>query len=83
LTDALIAEGARAMGTSVYLKLKDGRSLPLKEGADSASAAVVKAHFEEWLRNGITLSVTDAQGKVEDITPRRVVAIEMIDTPER
>jgi hypothetical protein len=83
LTDLLVPEGARPMGTSVYIRLKDGRSLPLKEGADSASAAVLKAHFEEWLRNGITLSVTDAQGRVEDITPRRVVAIEAIDDPER
>jgi hypothetical protein len=70
------------MSTSVYLKLTDGRSLPLKEGAQQAVAAIIKEHFERWIKAGMTLSVANAHGEVEEITPRRVLAIEVVEMPD-
>lgn len=78
---AMTQPTARA-STSVILRLKDGRSIALKEETERAAAIFIKAHFEQWLRDGMTLSVANAQGRVEEITPRHVMAIEAVDYPK-
>ena len=69
------------VSTSVFLRLKDGRSIALKEEAEQAAALQVKAHFEQWLVDGMTLSVANGKGAVEDITPTSVVAIDVVELP--
>jgi hypothetical protein len=66
------------MGTKVILRLKDGRSLQLGRASDSTAAARVKADIERWLDAAVTLSVANAKGEIEDITPRSVISVETV-----
>ena len=69
------------MGSSVYLKLRNGRVVPLLSGAEKRAALSMKDHLDSWVTDGQTLSVTNAHGRVEDITPRSVEAIEIVEEP--
>jgi hypothetical protein len=69
------------MGSSVYLKLRDGRVVPLLSGADERAALAMKGHLDSWMASGHTLSVANAHGQVDDITPRSVRAIEIVEEP--
>lgn len=71
------------MGTSVYLKLKDGRTVSLLTNAERAAAEAMRAELHKWLDTGQTLAVTHASGSVEDVTPRGVELIELVDTEPR
>jgi hypothetical protein len=67
------------MGSSVYLKMKDGRRVPMLADTDRQAADALKADLERWVQQGQTLSVTHASGEVEDLTPRGVQAIEVVE----
>jgi hypothetical protein len=69
---------SHSMSTSVFLKLKDGRAIPFGSSGDAVAAARMKSDLEDWLEHGSTLTVANAKGELEDITPRRVVAIDVI-----
>lgn len=71
------------MGSSVYLKLKDGRKVSLLSDADKEKAEAMKARLEERVRRGETLVVVHPTGTVEDVTPRGVQLIEVVETPPR
>ncbi|HEX3134079.1 MAG TPA: hypothetical protein VHX44_10920 [Planctomycetota bacterium] len=69
------------MGSSVYLKLKNGRTVSLLTDADKAKADAMKSELDKWVQRGQTLSVTHASGTVEDVTPHGVHVIEVVETP--
>jgi hypothetical protein len=71
------------MGTSVYLKLKDGRKVSMLTNAEPAAAEAMTAELHKWLRTGQTLAVTHATGSVEDVTPRGVALIEVVESEPR
>lgn len=66
------------MGTKVILRLKDGRSLQLGRASDPAAADQVRADVQRWLDASVTLSVANAKGQLEDITPRSVISVETV-----
>jgi hypothetical protein len=68
------------MGTSVYLKLKDGSSFPIGADHEKDEAERVKAELEQWLTSGTTLTIANAKGQLEEVTPRRVLAIDLIES---
>jgi hypothetical protein len=70
------------MSTSVFLKLKDGRALPLREKISDSIAAGITACFERWIQRGMTLSIADAHGQVEDIPSQRVLCLETVREPD-
>jgi hypothetical protein len=41
----------------------------------------MKGHLDTWMASGHTLSVANAHGQVDDITPRSVQAIEVVEEP--
>jgi hypothetical protein len=69
------------MGTSVFLRLSDGRRVSLLDNADRHAADAMKAHLEKWVKSGHTVNVTHASGQVEEITPSGVLTIELVDVP--
>ncbi len=71
------------MGSSVYLKLKNGRMVSLLSGADKRAALAMKDHLDTWVTRGQTLSVANANGQVDEVTPRSVQAIEVVDEPPK
>ncbi len=70
------------MATTVILRHKDGRRIPIGTALNPEHAARVKADIERWLASTARMSLAMASGVVEDLTPRSVVAIEMIDEQE-
>jgi hypothetical protein len=83
LTSGEKRDGAAPMGSSVYLKLKDGRKVSLLANADKEKADALKARLEERVQHGETLVVIHPSGAVEDVTPRGVQLIEVVETPPR
>jgi CheY-like chemotaxis protein len=65
--------------TSIFLKLDDGRCIALKEGAEPTAAAQLKTQLEQLIKGGMTLSVANVRGQIEDIVPTRVLAIDSVD----
>jgi hypothetical protein len=70
------------MSTSVHLKLKDGRILHVGSDHEKDEAERVKSELEQWLTCGTTLTLTDAKGHLEEVTPRRVLAIDLVDNED-
>jgi hypothetical protein len=70
------------MGTSVYVKLRDGRCIVLNRNVPDQHAQGVKAAFDRWLQTRQTVNITTAHGTIEELTPSRVVAIEIGDRPD-
>jgi hypothetical protein len=67
------------MSTSIFLKLKDGTTLPIGTDHEKDEAERVKAELEHWLTSGTTLTITNAKGQLEEVTPRRVQAIDLVE----
>ncbi len=67
------------MSTVIYLKLKDGRILPVGSDHDKNEAERLMAELEQWLTNGTTLTLANARGQLEEVTPRRVATIGFIE----
>jgi hypothetical protein len=71
------------MGSSVYLRLKDGRLVSMLNDVDPRAAQALKENLDKWVKAGQTLSVTHATGKVEDLTPTGVQTVEVVEAPQR
>jgi hypothetical protein len=69
------------MATAVFLRLRDGRTVRFGHARDAASAAKVKNDVETWVSAGITLSVANARGTIEDVTPSSVEIVELCSEP--
>ena len=69
------------MASSVFIRLADGRVVPLSESEQTLSAQELKAHLEQWLRNGQRITVATGNGHVEEITPTSVRVIEIVRKP--
>ena len=69
------------MANAVFLKLREGRSIRFGRTKDAAAAAKVKRSVEEWVREGVTISMANAQGELEDVNLNNVVAIEISEEP--
>ena len=69
------------MANAVFLKLREGRSIRFGRTKDAAAAAKVKRGVEEWIRVGVTISMANAQGNLEDVNLKHVVAIEISEEP--
>jgi hypothetical protein len=65
------------VGTSVYLKLKDGSSVRIAKARDAAMADKIRLQVAQWLKAGTTISATNAHGGSVEITPTRVIAIDV------
>ena len=65
--------------TSVFLRFKEGRSIRFGKTGDAVTAAKVKRSVEEWVRDGVTISMANALGQLEEIDLRKVVAIDIVD----
>jgi hypothetical protein len=71
------------MGTSVYLKMKDGRLITVLEDADDLAARNFKDKLDRWVQTGESISLMHQSGSVDEITPRGVLAVEMQQGPRR
>ena len=69
------------MANVVFLKLREGRCIRFGRTKDAAAAAKVKRGVEEWIREGVTISMANAQGELEDVNLKNVVAIEISEEP--
>jgi hypothetical protein len=67
------------MSTTIHLKLRDGRIVPVGCDHEKIEAERLKAELEQWLVSGTTLTITNARGQLEEVTPRGVARIELID----
>ena len=67
------------MSTTVYLRLADGRRVRFARTPDAVAAQKVRTGVEGWIADGMTLSVANAQGQIEDVNAKSVVAIELMD----
>lgn len=83
MTSVKIGHGPAPMGSSVYLKLKDGRKVSLLADADKEKADALKVRLEQRVQHGETLVVIHPSGAVEDVTPRGVQLIEVVETSPR
>ena len=72
---------APSVATAVFLRLRDGRRVRFGRSRDPSGAAKVKRDVEAWIAEGITLSVANAQGGIEDVAPTTVEAVELIPEP--
>ena len=72
------------MGSTVYLKLKNGRLVSMLDNAERGAAETMKRHLDRWVEDGQTLSITHANGSVEELTPTGVQLIEITESlPKR
>jgi hypothetical protein len=69
------------MATAVFLRLRDGRRVRFGRSRDPAGAAKVKTDVEQWISAGITLSVANSHGGIEDVAPATVEAVELVGEP--
>lgn len=69
------------MGSSVFLRFKDGRGVSLLENAAKPTAIAMKKHLDRWVKDGQTLHITHSNGSAEEITPRGVQMIEIVEHP--
>jgi len=69
------------MATTVFLKLQEGRRIRFGRTKDPAAADKVKRSVEEWIREGVTISMANAQGELEDVNLMHVVAIDIVEEP--
>jgi hypothetical protein len=67
------------MPTAVFLKLKQGRRVRFGQAHDAAGAKKVKADVLQWIHDGITLTVANAQGEAEDITANAIADVELVN----
>ena len=72
---------SEAMGTTVYIQLRDGRRVRFGRATDAASAAKVKDVVAGWVRDGMLLSLANAHGGVDDVLPRSVASVDLADEP--
>lgn len=67
------------MHTVICLRLRDGRSIPFGSAQERDSAELMRVNLLGWLAKGSTLTIANAKGELEDITPHRVLAIDLVD----
>jgi len=68
-----------AMSTTVFLRLKDGRRIQFARAHDTASAQKVRTGVEGWIADGMTLSLANSRGEIEDVAAKSIVAIELME----
>lgn len=71
------------MGSSVFVRLKDGSRVSLLADAEPPQADALRRSLDRWVRDGQVLSITHATGCVEDVSPQTVEAIEVVTSPRR
>jgi hypothetical protein len=81
LTSLASREKGRPMGSSVFIRLKNGRTVSLLENAEKAAAEQMRAKLHRWVHTGQGLHITHLSGGIEDVTPSGVEAIEIVETP--
>jgi hypothetical protein len=67
------------MATTVFVKLRDGRRLSVGKADSRPAAEKVRQDVESWIMRGVTLTISNEQGKVEDITPTGVVGFDVCE----
>ncbi len=71
------------MGSSVYMRLKSGRLVSIRDDVDQRVAEALTVDLRKWLETGQTLSVAHASGMIEELTPKGVQAIEVAEVPSK
>jgi hypothetical protein len=63
------------VSASIFVKLKSGRLIRVHKDIEYQEALAIKAAFESWLKSSMTISITTADGLVEDFTPAQVESL--------
>lgn len=71
---------ATAMGSSVFVRLKDGSRVVLLADVAPTQADALRRSLDRWVRDGQALAVAHATGSVEDVSPQAIEAIEVVPT---
>ena len=69
------------MATTVVLRLRDGRRVLFHRTRDPGKAERWKSDLEQWIEAGMTVSIANARGELEDLVPSTISAIEIVDEP--
>jgi hypothetical protein len=67
------------MAAVVYLRLRDGRRVRFGHSQHIAGAARMKSTIEQWIADGITLTLADAHGGLRDVPPESVAGVDLDD----
>lgn len=68
-----------AMGASILLHLKNGKRVTLVDDEVRPIVDAVRANLDRWLRRGEALLIAHADGTIEEVTPREVEAVEVLE----
>jgi hypothetical protein len=65
------------MGTTIYIRLQDGRRVRFGRAPDVSAAERVMNVVAGWVREGMSLSLADAGGQLEEVLARTVQGFEL------
>lgn len=67
------------MGASIFLRLKNGKCVTLVDDEVRPVVDAVRANLDRWLRRGEALLIAHADGTIEEVTPREVESLEVVE----